>query len=280
MPINYKVLEIKEQETSVRYLSLECLDIRGDDKKRKGDAKKHSCKNCPVNIADCCEECCQAIKKLATTLGVKKEIDRMEENGWRRLGKQERIMLFEVILNNGIIKNGECRCEDRTKFKSWVFGILKNKTRELFDPAKYDHENMAQPPYIKKDERDEEETYEEALSRGDIRTELYPNVYKESSKGEIKKVLMRCFNEIRKKHPKCADILQLFAQCAVMGMKNDATYESEKGNLIKSKVYRALHDSYFSHLTEQQIKYRVEHCRHKYIAMLRRCISEHGYGNI
>ncbi len=280
MPINYKVLEIKEQETGIRYLSLECLDIRGDDKKRQGDAQRHSCANCPVNIAGSCEECCKAIEKLAKRLGVKKDIREMETSGWRRLDKQERMMLFEVILNNGIIKDGQCRCKDKAKFKSWVFGILKNKTRELFDPAKYDHENMAHPPYIREDEDGEKESYEEALSRGDIRTESHDNVYKESSEGEIKKVLMRCFNEIRKKHSQCADILQLFAQFAVTGMRDETTYESEEGNLIKSRVYQKLSKTDLHYLTPSQIKEKFEYCRSKYLPMLRRCISKQGYGNI
>ena len=282
-PINRRTLEIRNNVNHPRFLSLYCLIIKGDDNNRDLNDKL-SCSECPVGMVGYCKECRDFIAYLAKKLGIRKKGPRLEVDNrhWTGLKPEDRVDLFEMILNDGIINNDEVSFEGKhSSFRTWATGIFNNKKASLYRVPRFAYESMVDNIQTYEKDRGEEVSNWEKnalyIKNGFKDINGAEDHYQEAAEGEIKKVFIHCYELIRKRDPRCGELMQRFAEQAIKSMNYDDSYTFTKSRALnKTAVYEDLADHYDS--TVEKFRGWLRTCNNKHLSRLRKCLREHGYG--
>jgi hypothetical protein len=279
MPISRKSLVVKEGENTPRYLSLNCLKLKGEDSLRDHNDKLR-CADCPINLAGYCAECCRFIEELSFKLGITL-VDRdilVKDKNWTELDPDVRSDLFDKILNDGIVKDGRVSFNGLSKFSTWAFGIFKYQKRELFKLAKYEHENVVDDVNITSEDGNIK-PWDEVVSK------RYNNINKvegdyipdDIMTKEIRRVILLCHERIYKQDKRCGELMIAFCNQSLQGMEEDETYTfTSSDELNKTPVYNALAVRFGA--TIEMVRGWLRSCNDKHLPRLRRCLQEQGYG--
>jgi hypothetical protein len=291
-------LPVSEKLDKKWFLSLDCLKIQGDHK---------CCKDCPVFNRSLCDQCCEAISIIEKKLSIsfinkcnKKLISGNEDekkkaenelswlehgNNPIRLSPEDRQDLFGKILNEGIVTpQGKVLYDPKkgAKMSTWAMTIF----RRMLNNFKLGHEILSDD--IMSDQEDEnEKSWEDETSERDKRREKerpFDDPFQEGITGEIREVLEKCHERLRKTNPKCAALLARFYAIALKGMTDDDRHNTSEFTHISSNrlnefsIFEILASE--KGITAQQVKDKIRYCKNKttYLVNLRNCLKESGYG--